>query len=166
MPLAALNMALYRITGMENHCIAMVNHGRYNFNDKIDISRTMGWFAFPYPLKLPPVSSDMNTTMKRVKETLRQVPRDGLGASLLWLHEGKTPGLPKIFFNYQGEFEHTINLDIDAAYTDSPHDFDLELAGNVYRNKLSFSLISKLPKDKAGQFVNDFTAALEEWASG
>ena len=39
-------------------------------------------------------------------------------------------------------FEHTINLDIDAAYTDSPHDFDLELAGNVFQNKLA--LLTKI----------------------
>jgi amino acid adenylation domain-containing protein len=166
--MTALNVALRNLTGMDSHCVAMVSHGRYNFASDIDVSRTMGFFSFPYPLCLPPVGDDITITFNRVKETLRKVPREGTGACSLWLHKNKTPYLPKIFFNYQGEYDDGVRMDIDAADTGntvSPHDFDIELIGNVYQGKFYFDLNSKLPEEKAVTFVQNFTAALEYVAS-
>jgi hypothetical protein len=163
--LTALNAALYKMTGINNSCIMMEHHGRQNFSEDIDVSRTMGWFALPYPIKLPQPGINLQETFNNTKETLRMIPNEGIGAKALWLNEKKSPCLPKIYFNFQGEFEYKVNINdigIDDTNFISPFQFDMEMIGFIYQKQFYFDFVSKLPKSKAALFTNDFISTLEE----
>ena len=60
----------------------------------------MGWFSTFYPVRLES-SDDLGTTLKVTKERLRSIPHKGLGYGALFGYKD----LPKILFNYLGQFE-------------------------------------------------------------
>jgi non-ribosomal peptide synthase protein (TIGR01720 family) len=161
--LSALNMALREMTGMDHHCIMMQSHGRQDFAGGIDVARTMGWFAFSYPVKLPSADKDPRITINRIKETLRNVPHEGIGSGVLGFEEGINQWIPRIYFNYVGEFdaegqklaENTANAEIDFL-----HGFDMEVSGYVCGNKLNIDFAMRLPDDTAVRFTENFLAAL------
>jgi hypothetical protein len=160
--LAALNTIFYKMSGIKNHCVTMENHGRQEFAGDIDVSHTMGWFAAPYPLKLPQPGNNLKETLSKINETLRMVPNEGIGSKALWLNEKKAPCLPKISFNYQGEFNDKMDLDIDYIDLDALAQFDFVLDGHISRKKLIFNLVTKLPEDKIVKFIKGFNDTLEE----
>jgi non-ribosomal peptide synthase protein (TIGR01720 family) len=78
--LAALACALPQWSGEPENPILLESHGREGF-DRLDLSRTVGWFTRICPTLLvceEPV--DLAYTVKRTKETLRRVPRPSPGA--------------------------------------------------------------------------------------
>jgi acyl carrier protein len=157
--LSALNMALYKITGAENHCVMMESHGRYGMPGNLDVSRTMGWFALPYPVKLPPIGEDAGKTMEGVKETLRKIPNNGIGYRLLC--EGdRSPYMPKIYVNYQGEFEHRIDVDVDLPAANELFQYDMELIGHIFNRRLRFMFASRLRDDTSSGFIRVFEDSL------
>jgi len=163
--LTALNIALHKMTGINNHCITAENHGRQDFAGDIDISRTMGWFAAPYPVKLPSAEGGIADVFSEVQKTLRMVPNEGIGAKVLRLNEEKISALPAIYFNYQGEYESGMDTEIDMYDDDiinSRSEHTLMLVGRIYRKQFSFELFSKLPEDKTIQLIKDFTAVMEK----
>jgi hypothetical protein len=119
----------------------------------------MGWFALPYPVKLPQVSEDVGKTIERVKETLRKIPNGGIGYRLLC---GGDRGsyMPKIYVNYQGEFGNRIDVDIDIPEVDEIFQYDMELIGHVFNQRLRFIFMSRLSDDKASGFIRDFEDSL------
>jgi hypothetical protein len=158
--LSALNMGLYKLTGMENHCIMMEGHGRHEIAAELGISRTMGWFALPYPVKLPPVGEDIGETVKRVKETLRRIPNGGIGYRLLC--EGyREQYMPKIYVNYQGEFENRLDVGIEMPVVDEIFLYDMELKGHIFNQRLAFVLMSKLPDDAVSNIIGEFKDSLK-----
>jgi amino acid adenylation domain-containing protein/non-ribosomal peptide synthase protein (TIGR01720 family) len=96
-------------------------HGREEFADGVDLSRTVGWFTSLFPVRLDPGPiglSDVRAggsaavdALKRVKEQLRALPDNGLGYGLLrHLNAGTGAVLadrpaPQISFNYLGRFD-------------------------------------------------------------
>jgi amino acid adenylation domain-containing protein len=157
--LSSLDMALYKMTGMENHCVMMESHGRHEMPGKLDVSRTMGWFALPYPVKLPRPGADPGKTIKRVKETLRKIPGGGIGYRLLC--EGdRDQYMPNIYVNYQGEFENRIDVDIDLPIVDEIFQYEMELIGHILKRRLRFMFVSKLSDDKVSGFIRDFEDSL------
>jgi amino acid adenylation domain-containing protein len=157
--LSALNMALHKMSGPENQCIMMESHGRHEVHGELDVSRTMGWFALPYPVKLPPLGEDAGETIERVKESLRKIPNGGIGYRLLCRGD-RGRYMPKIYFNYQGEFENRIDVDVDLLEVDEIFQYDMELIGHVFKQRLRFVFMSKLGDDKASRFVRDFEDSL------
>jgi amino acid adenylation domain-containing protein/non-ribosomal peptide synthase protein (TIGR01720 family) len=99
--------------------VEVEGHGREEIFKGTDLSRTVGWFTSLYPVRLEADGVDverawdggdeLGRTVKRVKESLRQVPDGGLGYGLLRYAdrpEGSEQwsGTPKIGFNYMGRF--------------------------------------------------------------
>ena len=106
--LCALGRVLARWTGRDRVAVALEGHGREDhlFAD-VDLARTVGWFTTMYPVALEtPRAADTGTALKAVKESLRAVPRGGLGyGALRHLRPGggrELPGLPPVSFNYLG----------------------------------------------------------------
>jgi len=158
--LSALNIALYKMTGIENHCIMMESHGRHEIGENLDVSRTMGWFAVSYPIKLPSVNKEIGETINQVKEMLRKIPNGGIGYRLLCEgNDDRCP--PTIYVNYQGEFENRIDLNIENPLVEEIFQYDMELIGHVFNKRLTFQFISKLPEDKISIFTQDLKNALK-----
>ncbi|GAA3544171.1 hypothetical protein GCM10022222_29800 [Amycolatopsis ultiminotia] len=116
--LAGLVLALDR----ESVVVEVEGHGRTADLDA-DLSRTVGWFTSAHPVRfdlsgldLPAARSggaDAGQALKRVKETVRAVPGEGIGYGLLrYLNPrtsaalGRLPGAG-ITFNYLGRSDTT-----------------------------------------------------------
>ncbi|MFE6864761.1 amino acid adenylation domain-containing protein [Nocardia sp. NPDC057668] len=77
-----------------------------------DLSRTVGWFTAPVPVRLGPVGPEPDSVaaaLKAVKEQLREIPRGGLGFGLLRYSNADTAAElgaldePQVAFNYLGQ---------------------------------------------------------------
>jgi len=110
--LCALGMAIQDWKGLNKVLINLEGHGREDIIEGIDTSRTVGWFTTMYPVVLDMnQSKDISYLIKSVKETLRQIPKRGIGYGILryLTSEERREGYgfeiePEINFNYLGEF--------------------------------------------------------------
>lgn len=122
--LTALARCLRRHSEEKAVVVEIEGHGREPLIDGTDVSRTIGWFTSRYPVALElPADGDPGAGLKAVKETLRAVPRRGVGFGLLrWLHpdpavveslaELRTSG---VTFNYLGQLDGTFSDDAVLA---------------------------------------------------
>ncbi|MEU5695027.1 condensation domain-containing protein [Actinosynnema sp. NPDC020468] len=84
--------------------IATTGHGRQALSDDVDLSRTLGWFQVLYPVRLPA------GTPEEVAARLREVPRGGVGHSLLRAGHpdpavrDRLSVAPQLTVNYMGAF--------------------------------------------------------------
>ncbi len=104
----------------EGILLDVTGHGRVPLSADMDLSRTVGWFASSYPVRLSPGpvdfievragGPDAGRLIKRIKEQIRAVPGEGLGYGMLrFLNPATKPVLaalpePQIGFNYTGRF--------------------------------------------------------------
>ncbi|PXW80826.1 non-ribosomal peptide synthase protein (TIGR01720 family)/amino acid adenylation domain-containing protein, partial [Nitrosomonas sp. Nm84] len=109
--LAALGGALCQWSGHQKILIDLEGHGREDLYPDIDLSRTIGWFTALFPVILDS-SGDLTQRIKRIKESLRQMPNKGLGYGLFKYYGTAVQrqiirGLPKaqVVFNYLGQFD-------------------------------------------------------------
>lgn len=101
---AALCLTLRDWTGEDRTLIEMESHGRPDLSDAVDIAGTVGWFTGLFPVAFDTVD-DPDETLRRVKDTLRAIPNDGIGFGVLRQLTGdldRTPGA-QIRFNYLGQ---------------------------------------------------------------
>lgn len=118
--LTALVMAFYQWTGEERLFIDLEGHGREDLFDTVDLSRTVGWFTSIFPVRLTLESpSDLGTSLKAIKEQLRQIPNRGMGYGLL-RYRSKRSDISKtlmsqpaaqVVFNYLGQFDQMVDTD-------------------------------------------------------
>ncbi|MCA1681713.1 MAG: amino acid adenylation domain-containing protein, partial [Actinobacteria bacterium] len=118
--LAALGRVLSGWTGRDRVLVALEGHGREEILDRVDLSRTVGWFTTMFPVALGvSTTSNWGAVLKSVKEQLRAVPHRGLSyTALRYLSGPDSPGsalhgdpAPRISLNYHGQW--------DVAATDS-----------------------------------------------
>ncbi len=84
MLLTALAITLSRWSGQRSVRLDLEHHGRTGGSERLDISRTVGWFAAIYPLKLDVSQPDEpGQVLCAVKEQLRAVPDHGVGYGAL-----------------------------------------------------------------------------------
>ncbi|MDP4176607.1 MAG: condensation domain-containing protein, partial [Bacteroidota bacterium] len=110
--LTALLMSFSRWTGKRSLLLELESHGREPFNDKIDISRTIGWFTSVYPLLLD-MGKAITTIdiLNLVKEQYGSIPLHGIGFGLLKYLSSESEirekfhriPQPEISFNYMGQ---------------------------------------------------------------
>jgi len=94
--------------------IDMEGHGRQLGDEKMDVSRTLGWFTAKYPVGLELTkNASAGELIKSVKEQLRRIPDQGTGYGVLrYMHANASvhaalADVPKaqILFNYLGQFQ-------------------------------------------------------------
>jgi len=118
--LSALSRCLCSWTGFGKVVVGFEGHGRVDISNKIDVSRTLGWFTNMYPvwLKAPGQQKEADL-IKSVKEQLRQLPDQGIGFGVLkYLHPdpsirsrlSREPAWD-IVFNYLGQFDNALEED-------------------------------------------------------
>ncbi|NMZ08064.1 non-ribosomal peptide synthase/polyketide synthase [Pseudomonas proteolytica] len=153
--LAALARVISRWTAQPQVLIQLEGHGRETLFDDIDLTRTVGWFTTVYPVRLTP-QSDHGTTIKQIKEQLRSIPNKGLDFGVLrYLGTPETRQVlqalpvPRITFNYLGQFDTSFNANDDALFAPAPESSGAEhspeaplsnwltLNGQVYDGELS-----------------------------
>ncbi|MFC4531110.1 non-ribosomal peptide synthase/polyketide synthase [Sphaerisporangium dianthi] len=114
--LTGLAIATRQWRGRDGLLVDVEAHGREELVEGLDLSRTVGWFTSMYPVHLQagPVTEDdvsrggpaLGDALRRVKETLRAIPDNGVGFGL-WRYLGGEPRVspvPQIAFNYLGRF--------------------------------------------------------------
>jgi non-ribosomal peptide synthase protein (TIGR01720 family) len=114
--LCALGRALWRWTGSARPVVELEGHGREEFAEDIDTSRTVGWFTTIFPVGLE-AGGSVGDDLKAVKERLRRVPRRGLGYGLLRYVSGDEAtrgrlaalGGGRVVFNYLGQLDGAVS---------------------------------------------------------
>jgi len=112
--LTALGKTISDWSGQSQTLIDLEGHGRESFNDRVDLSRTFGWFTSVYPVLIDVEAGlSLASNIKRVKEQLRGIPSKGFGfGALKTFAKDETlrqelSNAPKadIVFNYLGQFD-------------------------------------------------------------
>ncbi|MBA1200955.1 non-ribosomal peptide synthetase [Pseudomonas capeferrum] len=155
--LTALARTLCRWTGDDEVLVQLEGHGRDGLFEDMDLTRSVGWFTNAYPLRLNPQAGEGDaaraTSIKRIKEQLRQVPHKGQGHGVLrYLADAagreRMAALPqaRITFNYLGQFDQQFDAAALFQPIDAPtglaHDLDaplpnwLSVDGQVYGGAL------------------------------
>jgi amino acid adenylation domain-containing protein/non-ribosomal peptide synthase protein (TIGR01720 family) len=118
--LTALAQALRNWSGQPTHLVEIEGHGREEFLEGADLSRTVGWFTSMFPARLD--LSDITHSgeaLKSIKEQVRQIPNHGVGYGLLRYLSANTSistqlanlPQPEITFNYLGQFGPALPID-------------------------------------------------------
>lgn len=119
--LSALARALHGWDGQASHRIMLEGHGRQALalaqgdeDTAPDLSRTTGWFTVIYPVVLT-AQADALSTLKTIKDDLRQVPNDGLGFSFCQPQTAQDSEGSGLTFNYLGRLDSEGPLALSAA---------------------------------------------------
>ena len=104
--LTTLTYVLRDILGNKINFITLEGHGREEIFEGLNIFRTVGWFTSLFPFKLE-VMSNYHETLMTTKDFFKNIPNKGMGYGFLIGYEKRE--LPKIIFNYYGQFEHRSN---------------------------------------------------------
>ncbi|MGN9822060.1 non-ribosomal peptide synthase/polyketide synthase, partial [Streptomyces sp. SD11] len=109
--LSVLGAVLTEWTGTASVVVDVEGHGREDVGADIDVSRTVGWFTSVHPVALTGADDgDLGALLRRTKENLRAVPRNGLGHGLLRHLTDRTPPgeapTAEVSFNYLGRSSH------------------------------------------------------------
>ncbi|WP_312877596.1 amino acid adenylation domain-containing protein [Lentzea indica] len=116
--LTALGRVLCRWTGHDRVLVDLEGHGREEFLDGVDLSRTVGWFTTLFPVVLS-TFDDWGEALKTVKEDLRAIPLHGLGYGVLrYLTDTVLDQAPQVSFNHLGRLS---GLGGDATPTKPAH---------------------------------------------
>lgn len=109
--LAALSFTIARWTGGNSLLINYMSNGRIPIFDNVDLSRTVGLFAHPFPVFLDLESKrTFNDVLRYVGEVMNKIPNSGLGYGVLrYMLEDteisrklRSLPQPEVFFNYLG----------------------------------------------------------------
>ncbi len=155
--LAALGMTLKSWIGDSRALVNLEGHGREEIIERVDISRTVGWFTSMFPVVIETEDGQaLGELLKNTKDSLRRVPNKGIGYGIL---RYLTPASqksdltfnlnPEISFNYLGQFDQNVNseqfeiADIgvgDVRSLDSQRNFKLDINGIIVNQQLTLSL--------------------------
>ena len=104
---AALTLVLNKWMGENQFVIEQEHHGRSL--ERLNTSRTMGWFTSMYPILLRLKEGEIGDHIKSIKEQIRKVPNYGMGYGVKKILEregNQSAKRSEIRFNYLGELGH------------------------------------------------------------
>jgi amino acid adenylation domain-containing protein/non-ribosomal peptide synthase protein (TIGR01720 family) len=141
--LTALALGFQQCEGGNSLLLDFEGHGRREFRDGIDLSRTVGWFTTISPV-LVQVEADapLDETLKSVKEQIRRIPEDAFGYAL---HKYLSPDAdlrsqlralprPEVMFNYLGQTD--LVLPQNSGWDLASEDVGSERAQSTIRSHL------------------------------
>ncbi|HEX6290386.1 MAG TPA: amino acid adenylation domain-containing protein [Herpetosiphonaceae bacterium] len=117
--LTALMLAWSEWTGDHALRLDLEGHGREDLFERVDLSRTVGWFTTIFPVLLDlEASHEPGRAIKAIKERLRQIPQRGIGYGLL-RHLGPAEiqeqlsdrPASEVGFNYLGQLDQAVPSD-------------------------------------------------------
>ncbi|PPK65377.1 non-ribosomal peptide synthetase [Actinokineospora auranticolor] len=137
--LTAFGAALREWTRRPATLVHLEGHGREDLFDGVDLSRTVGWFTTLFPVVLTG-SAEWGTAIKAVKESLRSIPRRGIGfGALRHLAGMELGGTAEVSFNYLGRIDAAGDLALDA-HPDARRPHVLDVVGRVERDRLALTV--------------------------
>ena len=169
--LTALGMALKDITGDSDHYVTLEGHGREDIQANINITNTVGWFTSMYPFLIE-TGGNLESSIARVKDAGKKIPRHGLGYGALCGYVDKP--MPKVSFNYLGQFnENSLSGkywsladefcdNSRSQYEEQVNDNAIDVTAFSNNNKIYFDIHTRLGRGKTEQFKAAFSIALEQ----
>lgn len=104
--------------------INLEGYGRIDTSEKLDLSRTVGWFTSIYPVRFNATPHrPISDLLIGVKELLRSVPQGGAGYNILRYMQGAEISdlEPRACFNYLGSFSSTSSSTLSYSAVDTRH---------------------------------------------
>ncbi len=98
----ATSAAVKDTFGKNDFLFELEHHGRFEFDEVIDVSKTLGWFTLMYPVHMSFESKDLKKNIASVKDNLRLYEDKGYQYMLHGLNVCKPNRI--IRFNYLGDF--------------------------------------------------------------
>lgn len=169
--LTALSHALADLTGEPVNDIVLEGHGREELDPRLDIGRTLGWFTTMFPVRLEK-GQDQLETLRETKETLRKIPKKGLGYGAL--HGYFDDRLPRINFNYLGRLDTAVSAQTagrwrltrepagEAMHPSNCDNNIITINCWIVDGKLSFTFANKLGKATGDHFAKLYEKYLVE----
>lgn len=147
--LSSLALALKEVFGIEKSLIKMEGHGREDIIENIDISRTIGWFTSVYPLVLDISAADGDEVIF-IKDAIRKIPNKGVGYGMLnYLKEKFTnEQIPKIQFNYLGDFGNSLTESEESVFEFSGDKIGMPVSKDNINTELLFDISGILISDQ------------------
>ncbi|WP_281889305.1 non-ribosomal peptide synthetase [Paenibacillus sp. YYML68] len=154
--LAAWTRTIKTWTGQRRIAIDLEGHGRYEFAERLDLTRTVGWFTACYPVVYELEDEEISVQIVSVARANQSVPIRGLGYTLLrfMTEPAYTQGMtfkvmPDLLFNYLGQFEDGVRDESisvsdmpvgDLIDGDMPWPYQLELNAHIVNSCLHYSI--------------------------
>jgi non-ribosomal peptide synthase protein (TIGR01720 family) len=182
--LSALAVSLKRWSGQRLLLIDQEGHGRDPVSERVDVSRTVGWFTATYPalLEVPGVEADVVEVLKHVKEQMRQTSEQAQTYGVLRYQGSESVrerlrAMPQadVLFNYSGQFDQSFsegglfgiaheNRGVGRSARNQRKHL-LEISGGIVDGRLQLTwaynqLIHK--RETVEQLAADFVVALEQ----
>jgi amino acid adenylation domain-containing protein/non-ribosomal peptide synthase protein (TIGR01720 family) len=181
--LSAAAVALKQWSRQRLLLIGLEGHGRDPISERVDVSRTVGWFTTIYPVLLEvPGNETAGEVLKQVKEQIRRMPEQGIGYGMLRYlgaesvqeHLRELPQA-EVLFNYSGQFDQTLgDGGMFAAATENrgvgrsgknQRKHLLEISGGVVGGRLHMTWIYSQQvhkRETVERLAADFTTALRQ----
>ncbi|MDF1757278.1 MAG: amino acid adenylation domain-containing protein [Legionellaceae bacterium] len=168
--LTALAYSLQDCLDKTHHVIMLAGHGRKAPDTDVDVSRTLGWFTSFYPVELTTKDS-IKASIQYIKENLHRVPNQGVlfGAYKQAYPDILSSDLPKITFNYQGQFDSNSSEWMlsgeqagmsDVALPKQRH--ILSIIGRILDGALCLSISTHISSTLSKQFATAFELRLKD----
>ncbi|MDY7095471.1 MAG: amino acid adenylation domain-containing protein [Acidobacteriota bacterium] len=174
--LAALTLAYGEVYGTPRLVVDLEGHGREDVLGEVDLSRTVGWFTTHYPVCIDlEAAQEPGPALVQTKESLRAVPRAGIGYGLLrWLGQGEEHRRlrarrdPALSFNYLGQLDGVLEEDAQMRLApeasgperapDELRSYRFEVSGSVLDGRLQLA-VTFSPEVDEGAMVDRWVEA-------
>lgn len=104
--ITSLLRTIKNLFGSEDIIIELEGHGRDDLFERVDLSRTVGWFTSLYPFYIKLTKNDLSSQIKEVKKEIRRIPNNGVGFGILkYISNAFNDRIKKyVRFNFLGDF--------------------------------------------------------------
>lgn len=129
----SLLLALKKTFSRKDFAIFLEGHGREDIGEG-NITQTVGWFTTKYPVLFENISDDIKTNLLYTSETLKNVPKKGIGYQLLG---HGIENNQDIVFNYLGTLSEESG-DVKFKASEIPHGKEIA-AENIQKETISIN---------------------------
>ncbi|NRX95603.1 condensation domain-containing protein [Clostridium beijerinckii] len=178
--ISALVRSISMLSNSDKVLISLEGHGREEIFNKVDITRTVGWFTAKYPVIFSAgADNSYSKLIKNTKDTLKRIPNKGVTYGILKYIRENEDSLefklkPEISFNYLGRFREDMNTDtfeksnIDCGELislDNLNLYNLDFTVINVKNRFEISLIYNsdvFNEETIDKIIKDYKNSLVE----
>jgi amino acid adenylation domain-containing protein/non-ribosomal peptide synthase protein (TIGR01720 family) len=156
--LTALGLSIKEVFGPGKVAVVRESHGREDILEKINVSRTVGWFTSEYPVILDlSYAGDLSRQVREIKESLHSVSNGGIDYGVLKYlaadrhsREVNFKLKPRVIFNYLGQFDRDVEqvsfakieeFNGNAVGLEEKREFELEVVGMIAKKRLLMTIM-------------------------